>query len=64
MSEHDQVEDMDFMAGIMEARELIDDADQGDRATVDDLISRNNGGWSLDFCFWNLTAPQRTCSGQ
>jgi hypothetical protein len=43
MSEHDQVEDMDFMAGIMEARELIDDADQGDRAIVDDLISRNKG---------------------
>jgi molecular chaperone HscB len=44
MSEHDQVEDMDFMAGIMEARELIDDAGPGDRAIVDDLISRNNGG--------------------
>ena len=43
LSEHDQADDLGFMAEIMEARELIDDAEKEDRMAVEDLAQRNNG---------------------
>ncbi|KAF9568384.1 Co-chaperone Hsc20 [Agrocybe pediades] len=41
MSETDQVDDMEFMAEIMEAREAIDDAEPTDKATIHELQEQN-----------------------
>ena len=41
MSEHDQVHDLEFMATIMDARELIEGAE--DPSSLEQLVRRNNG---------------------
>jgi len=46
-SETDQVEDMEFMANIMEARETIDDATPEHRGEVETLIESNQRMFQL-----------------
>ncbi|KAF8168094.1 hypothetical protein B0H34DRAFT_645051 [Crassisporium funariophilum] len=41
MSESDQIEDLEFMSEIMEAREIIDDATPQDRSQVEQLVQDN-----------------------
>jgi molecular chaperone HscB len=48
-SETDQVEDMEFMANIMEAREVIDDATPEQRVEVETLIESNQRMFYLHF---------------
>lgn len=43
MSESEKIEDMEFMMEIMEARETIDDATQGDAHDVERLMESNDG---------------------
>lgn len=50
VSESDQVEDMEFMMEIMEARETIEEATPADIDKIEELLDRNKGECGVSIC--------------
>lgn len=51
ISESDHVEDMEFMADIMEQREAIEEAGSEDSEAVHELVEANDGAWPVEYRF-------------